>query len=279
MTKKHDIIWLDSTDSTNDELRRHICDIDNLSVTAALEQTAGKGQRGNKWHSARGKNLLFSIALKFDDLTGPHFQAYDQFSINEMAALSVVDFLAAHSIKAKIKWPNDIYVNDRKICGMLIENSIQAGRIAWSIVGIGINVNQTEFSRDTGNPTSMAIETARDSATAPEELDIREALQEFMDIFKGYMNRYLHISGGLGKLHLLYLAQLWRINENHRFRDYRATPTGHHEGPMGILTETGDSARIFRGKITGVSDVGQLVVEEEDGTISEFGFKEIGYIL
>ena len=92
MTKKHDIIWLDSTDSTNDELRRHICDIDNLSVTAALEQTAGKGQRGNKWHSARGKNLLFSIALKFDDLTGPHFQAYDQFSINEMAALSVVDF-------------------------------------------------------------------------------------------------------------------------------------------------------------------------------------------
>ena len=90
MTKKHDIIWLDSTDSTNDELRRHICDIDNLSVTAALEQTAGKGQRGNKWHSARGKNLLFSIALKFDDLTGPHFQAYDQFSINEMAALSAL---------------------------------------------------------------------------------------------------------------------------------------------------------------------------------------------
>ncbi len=125
----------------------------------------------------------------------------------------------------------------------------------------------------------MALETARDSATAPEELDIREALQEFMDIFKGYMNRYLHISGGLGKLHLLYLAQLWRINEHHRFRDYRATPTGHHEGPMGILTETGDSARIFRGKITGVSDIGQLVVEEEDGTISEFGFKEIGYIL
>ena len=123
-----------------------------------------------------------------------------------MAALSVVDFLAAHSIKAKIKWPNDIYVNDRKICGMLIENSLQAGRIAWSIVGIGINVNQTEFSRDTGNPTSMALETARDSTSAPEELDIREALQEFMDIFKGYTNRYLHISGGLGKLHLLYLA-------------------------------------------------------------------------
>ena len=211
-----------------------------------MEQTAGKGQRGNKWHSARGKNLLFSIALKFDDLTGPHFQAYDQFSINEMAALSVVDFLAAHSIKAKIKWPNDIYVNDRKICGMLIENSIQAGRIAWSIVGIGINVNQTVFSRDTGNPTSMALETTSDSTSAPEELDIREALQEFMDIFKGYMNRYLHISGGLGKLHLLYLAQLWRINEHHRFRDYRATPAGHHEGPMGILTETGDSARIFR---------------------------------
>lgn len=279
MTKKHDIIWLDSTDSTNDEVRRHICDIDNLSVTAAMEQTAGKGQRGNRWFSEKGMNLLFSIALKPDEITGPHFQAYDQFSINETAALSVIDFLASYGINAKIKWPNDIYVSDRKICGMLIENAVMGGRISWSIIGIGINVNQTTFPGNTGNPTSMALEMSRNSGAACGELDIRQALPRFMDIFKEYVHRYLHINGGLGKLHRLYLAQIWRMNEPASFRDYRDTPTGHHEGPMGMLTENPGSARLFRGKITGVTGTGQLVVEEEDNTVSEFGFKEIGYII
>ncbi len=273
MTKKHDIIWLDSTDSTNEEARRHISDIDNLSVTAALTQTAGKGQRGNTWTSEAGMNLLFSIVLKFDGASLPRFQAYDQFAINEIAALAVVDFLSELGVRAKIKWPNDVYAGNRKICGILAENSLAGERLAWSIVGIGININQTSFPDCAANPTSVSAETGH-------RYEIRKCLEDFMDIFKEYAGRYLHISGGLGKLHKLYLSQIWRMEENAEFIDYRDTVTGHHEGPMNPVTSGAYCAgRRFRGKITGVSDTGQLIVEEEDGQVSIFGFKEIGYII
>lgn len=273
MTKKHDIIWLDSTDSTNNEARRRIADIDNLSVTAALSQTAGKGQRGNTWTSEAGMNLLFSVALKFGSGSVPQFQAYDQFAINELAALTVTDFLAGFGIKAKIKWPNDVYAGNRKICGILAENSISGGSIAWSIVGIGININQTSFPDCAGNPTSVAAETGC-------EYEIRGCLENFMDIFKEYAGRYLHIGGGLGKLHRLYLSQIWRMDEPSYFIDYRCTETGHHEGPMSpVPAGAGCTGRKFRGKITGVTDTGQLVVEEDNGQAAMFGFKEIGYVL
>lgn len=273
MTKKHDIIWLDSTDSTNDEARRHISDIDNLSVTAALSQTAGKGQRGNTWTSEAGMNLLFSVVLKFDGGALPRFQAYDQFAINEIAALAVVDFLSGFGICAKIKWPNDIYAGNRKICGILAENSLAGERIAWSIVGIGININQTSFPACAANPTSVAAETGQ-------RYEIRGCLEQFMDIFKEYAGRYLHISGGLGRLHKLYLAQIWRMGEPAYFIDYRCTVTGHNEGPMIPVSGSGSCpGRKFRGKITDVSDTGQLIVEEDGGKVSGFGFKEIGYVL
>lgn len=273
MTKKHDIIWLDSTDSTNDEVRRYISDIDNLSVRAALIQTAGKGQRGNTWTSGPGMNLLFSIALKFDGKSLPQFQAYDQFAINETAALAVTDFLAGYGIQARIKWPNDIYVGNRKICGILAENSLAGERMAWSIVGIGININQTSFPDSVANPTSVAAETGQ-------KYEIRECLEIFMDIFKEYTGKYLHISGGLGKLHKLYLAQIWRMDEPAYFIDYRCTETGHHEGPMSPVSGCGKfTGRKFRGKIKGVTDTGLLLVEEYSGPVSEFGFKEIGYVL
>ena len=130
MTKKHDIIWLTSADSTNKEAQRRISDIDNLSVLSATEQTEGRGQRGNTWSSESGKNLLFSVVLKFSDTVFeggllPEMHAHDQFVISEASSLAIVDLLAENDIEAKIKWPNDIYVNSRKICGILIENSIK----------------------------------------------------------------------------------------------------------------------------------------------------------
>ena len=113
-------MWLERVDSTNDEARRHISDIDNLSVVSALSQTAGRGQRGNTWTSNAGENLMFSIVLKT-----PVLMAEDHFALNEIAALSVADFLSTYGIKAEIKWPNDIYVGEKKICGILIENSFR----------------------------------------------------------------------------------------------------------------------------------------------------------
>ena len=114
MTKRTDIIWIERVDSTNEEAKRHISYIDNLSVLSAFEQTAGRGQRGNTWSSNAGENLMFSIIVKFGHDSIEQLQAYDQFVISEIAALSVVDLLAINDIEAKIKWPNDIYVGEEK---------------------------------------------------------------------------------------------------------------------------------------------------------------------
>ena len=259
MTKKHDIIWLDTTDSTNEEARRQILSLDNLSVVSAYSQTAGRGQRGNTWSSSPGENLTFSIVIKYGHEYGHimPMRACDQFTVSEAAALAVVDLLASHDIESKIKWPNDIYVGDRKICGILIENSLRDGFMSSSIIGIGLNVNQTVFDPSLPNPTSMALT----GKTQTQSLSLEPLLEEFVDIFKGYCSRYLNITGGLSRLRRLYLSQMWRKD---------------------ILTEYTDllEMRTFKGRIKGLTDIGLLIVEDtEKGELKEFAFKEIGYII
>lgn len=253
MKNKTDIIWLDEVDSTNNEAKRRFEDIDNLSVLSAFSQTCGRGQRGNTWTSDPGANLTFSIVLKYDRMDGSRIQAYDQFAISQIASLAVVDFLARRGIRAEIKWPNDIYTSNGKICGILIENSIRGIFLSDSIVGIGLNINQRNFNVTQVSPTSVAIETGK-------EEDIDRCLVEFMDVFRSYVGRYLHINGGLRNLRKLYLSQMWRKDSMHRYIDVAAGAE-------------------FNGIIRGVSDLGHLLVENEKGELREFAFKEIGYIL
>ena len=255
MAKKHDIIWLDTVDSTNDEARRRISDLDNLSVLSALEQTAGRGQRGNRWAARAGENLTFTIVLKYGPGALPSVRAVDQFTISEITALTVVDLLAAHGIEAKIKWPNDIYVGDKKICGILIEHSVREGMLSSSIIGIGINVNQSEFDPSLPNPTSMLLQN---TATA---FDIHEILKEHMDIFCTYIDRYLNITGGMSRLRRLYLSQMWRKDVAARFID---NSDGHE----------------FEGIIRGLDPIGLIMIEDiKKGELREFAFKEISHII
>ena len=170
MSKKHDILWLEETDSTNRYARRHISSIDNMSVIATKIQTAGKGQGEHTWQSEPGKNLLFSIVLK-----NPSILPSQQVRISDIVAESVKELLANHDIEAWIKPPNDIWVKEKKICGILIEHSLIGNRISWSIIGIGLNVNQSSFPDDLPNPTSMILEN--------KVFDIEDLLSEFMDIF------------------------------------------------------------------------------------------------
>ena len=265
MKRDYDIIWSDSVDSTNDEARRHIRDLDNLSVLSAISQTSGRGQRGNVWLSEPGANLLFSIVLKFEGedirdsqgrLVLSPVQAYDQFVISQIATLSVVDMLAAHDIQARIKWPNDIYVGDKKICGMLIENTVKGKWLSSSIIGIGLNVNQRNFDVNLQNPTSMSL--CSDEVHSP--FDLKKLLEEFMDIFTDYIDRFCHITGGFNRLDRLYHSQLWRLGQPAEFIDLTV-------------------GTAFRGIIRGTSPVGHLLVELPDGTTREFAFKEIAYIL
>ena len=152
------IKWFEELDSTSSELLRHIGDYDNLSVVAAVNQTAGRGQRGNRWISAPGDNLTFSLLLRPEALP-----AREVMALTCYATLVVRDALRAEGVPAVIKWPNDIYVGKRKICGMLVENGLEGADIAWSVIGIGINLNQTVFPGGVQNPTSLkrGIQAAR----------------------------------------------------------------------------------------------------------------------
>ena len=251
MKNKYDIIWLESTDSTNEEARRRMDICDNMSVLSALSQTAGKGQRGNTWSSDAGQNLLFSIILK-DEF---RIRAYDQFVISKLTALAVTDFLYGHGIKASIKWPNDIYIGKRKICGILVENSLRGEWISSSIIGIGLNVNQRNFDVNIPNPTSMTQEDVNGAL-----FDIKMLLDEFMEIFCRYADRYLDMAGGSLQLQDRYISLLWRKDEQHQY----------------VRTADGTT---FKGIIRGVSDFGLLIVENEKGESEEFAFKEISYVI
>jgi BirA family biotin operon repressor/biotin-[acetyl-CoA-carboxylase] ligase len=180
MKNNPDIIWLDVAESSNDEARKTIDSLDNLSVIAVRCQTKGRGQRTNIWETAPGKNLTFTIILK-----NLAILPSEQIAISQITALSVVDYLAMHGITAKIKLPNDIYVGGKKICGILIENSICSNKIVWSIVGVGININQTTFPSSLPNPTSILLEKSNP------ELDLTQQLAKFHEIYSAYYTKYL----------------------------------------------------------------------------------------
>lgn len=255
MKNMNGIIWMNCVESTNNETRKRISELDNLSVLSASVQTKGRGQGDNIWQSEDGKNLLLSIVLKFGNNITERFQAYDQFAISQMAALTIVDFLAEHGINAAIKWPNDIYVNEKKICGILIEASIRGEWLSNAIIGIGLNINQKNFDVSIPNPTSLSIETA------VEEYDLQDSLAELVTIFRRYWKRYFNIDGGLNRLNKMYLSHLWRKDEIHKYIDINENKT-------------------FDGMIIGLSNIGRLVIKDIDtGQTKEYGFKEIGYII
>ena len=163
------IIWLENTDSTNDELRRRLDRTGNLTIVAAERQSAGRGQGDHTWHSAPGRNLTFSVLLRHRCL-----RASDALAVTSIMALGIRDYLHTKGIEPWIKWPNDIWVGEKKICGILVENSIRAGRVDFSIVGVGLDVNQTDWPSDLPNPVSLKELTGR-------EYDIREELRQLSD--------------------------------------------------------------------------------------------------
>lgn len=144
------IIWHNRIDSTNLEAKRRITELGDMTVLAALEQTAGKGQGDHKWHSAPGDNLTFTIVLKHEN-----FPAMMQMTISAITVVTLIELLRKNGIDAWFKWPNDIYIDKKKICGILIEHGMKSDHLFWSIIGIGLNVNQESFPSDLPNPVSM----------------------------------------------------------------------------------------------------------------------------
>ena len=155
------IQWLDTTDSTNSDIRRGLEGLANLSVIAARFQTAGRGQGTHTWLSPKDENLTFSILIRFGADGIPVLPVADAVRISYVITLSIHDFLTEEGIGSRIKWPNDIWVEDRKICGMLIENILDGANVGCSIVGVGINLNQDSFDPSLPNPVSLSMLTGR----------------------------------------------------------------------------------------------------------------------
>ena len=241
------IKWLETVDSTQDEIRRQLKVLANLSVVAALNQTAGRGQRGNRWETRPGENLTFSLLLRPGQDGIRPVPVADQFLLSEIATLALFRTLSDYGIPSRIKWPNDIYSGDRKICGMLIENSLLQENVSCSIIGIGLNVNQVQFNPALMNPVPMSKITG-------EAYDIREVLDRFL----GHFSEELGCERPL--IRQRYLSHLYRLGELHSYTDCK-------------------SGEVFEGTITGISKRGLLRVGMPDGTIKEFGFKEISYII
>ena len=159
------IIWYDELDSTNNEARRVLDALDNLSVIAAVGQSAGRGQGDHTWFASPGKNITATIVLKPENLS-----AGDYLFVTRVTTLALLSYLREHGVQARIKWPNDIWVEDRKICGILIENIIDGNRMKACLIGIGLNINEEGWPENLPNPVSLKELTGK-------EYDVRHELQ------------------------------------------------------------------------------------------------------
>ena len=235
-------IWYETIDSTNTEALRRLDGIPSGTVLAARSQTAGRGQRGNTWFTEPGKNLTFSVVLK--DLG---LKASDSIRLNALTSVAVASLLERYGVQPVIKWPNDIYVSGRKICGMLIENTLDGAMLGASVVGIGININQREFPQ-LANATSLALCTGKDEA-------LEEVLAVFLEIFEGMLSRL-----DSPELWERYASRLYRLGKTARYYD--------------ILRE-----EEFEGVIQGVEPDGRLCILDAGGERRHYRFKEVSYIL
>jgi BirA family biotin operon repressor/biotin-[acetyl-CoA-carboxylase] ligase len=241
------IKYFDEIDSTNEEAIRRYLDtgVTFPVVVAARYQTFGKGYGNNVWESEKDKNLLFSLAFKPEKIIPS-----EQFLLTIIISLSLAD-IAGKMIPdkvIKIKWPNDIYVNDKKIAGILIRNFIQSNGIDYSVIGIGFNVNQKRFSEKVPNPTSVILETG-------EQIDLILLLNDILDRFLYYYEK-VNVESIL--LREKYLNKLYRFGKKSEFID--------------------KDKNNFYGVIVGVSEYGQLLVETNDGK-KVFDFKEIEFVI
>lgn len=178
--KDPQVIWKNSVDSTNDEVRRLKSGLSNLSSVAARHQSAGRGQGDHSWLSEDGFNLTFSMLLRFEGAALPVSRLH---LINDFITTSIIAILSEEKVNAWVKLPNDIWVADKKICGILIENVLDGSFVRESIVGIGLNLNQTDWPECLPNPVSLKELTGK-------EYPPEEVLERISVVCKKNWNRY-----------------------------------------------------------------------------------------
>ncbi len=244
------IKWFKTIDSTNSEAVRQFKECDDFTVFASSYQTSGRGQKGTSWESEQGKNLTFSVVLKSEGI-----KAENQFVISQIITIGIKRYLKSKGIDAKIKWPNDIYVGDKKICGILIEHFLSGDTLSGSVVGVGLNVNQDKFSSDAPNPVSMKNILGKEFSL---EEELQSLVGHFHEIYFPFINFISNAT--INRLDNEYTDSLYRLNEFHK---YQETPGGE----------------MIMARITGIDHNACLLLEKEDGTVKRYHFKEVKYII
>ncbi|MDP2335298.1 MAG: biotin--[acetyl-CoA-carboxylase] ligase [Bacteroidota bacterium] len=239
------IVRIQMTDSTNNYANSQTgkTELSEGTVFLAYGQTAGRGQQKNFWESEPGQNLTFSVVLY------PEFlEIRRQFMLSKVVALGIYKALHKYVDSLKIKWPNDIYVGDQKLGGILIENSVMSGLLKSSVVGIGLNVNQTIFHSIAPNPASLRTLTNQ-------HYDCEKILTEVLSEIN---NHYILLrEREYERIDKEFISVLYRLNEKHYFRTENV---------------------VFEGEIIGVNEMGQLLIRREDGKILDFHFKEVEFL-
>ena len=231
------LIHINETNSTNNYLQS-LCSkqkMEELTVVVDDFQTSGRGQRGNSWESDPGKNLLFSTVIFPDFL-----EARRQFLISQIISLAIKEELDTYTTDISIKWPNDIYWKEKKICGMLIENDLMGRNISQSIAGIGININQEMFHCSAPNPVSLVQITGKE--------------HDLFEILKNIMLK----KGDTTSIACQYEKSLFRREGIHRYKDANGE---------------------FLARIVCVEPEGRLILEDEMLMKRDYMFKEVEYLL
>ncbi|HSM46977.1 MAG TPA: biotin--[acetyl-CoA-carboxylase] ligase [Draconibacterium sp.] len=246
MKTNQNFIFLTEVESTNNYANHLVLSkaAEHGTVVLAQHQKMGKGQQGNSWESEFGKNLLMSIILFPDFLP-----ATKQFYLSKIASLALANFVKSEKAEVSIKWPNDIYVGNSKLAGILIENSIKANHLDSSIIGVGLNLNQERFVSDAPNPVSLKQITGKDYKIEEVALKIWELLSFWFENLQ---------SRSFSEIDLIYFNQLFRVNEWALF------------AKQGIQ---------FEARIKGIGDFGQLILEDRSGVFSEYMFKEVEFVI
>ena len=250
-------MYIKQTNSTSTLLREQYSEnMPHLYTIRTDYQTAGRGQAGNSWESEEGKNLLFSALLKYKDI-----RAAEQWRLSMLVAVALWDVLANYLPKEQltIKWPNDIYFGDKKLVGILIENSLIGGYVGYSIAGIGVNVNQTKWLSNAPNPISMKEITGQ-------EYDVEVLMKEWQEKIKAWE---ISTTDELGAA---YLQHLYRGKGWHKYveREVSVQPT--------MIAEQG-IAGTFLAEFVGVTEQGELILRKEDGEEKSYHFKQIRFVV
>ncbi len=239
------IIKLNAVNSTNDFLKEMILNVslENFTVVQANYQTNGRGQVHNKWHSKEDKNLLFSVLVKHNNL-----DISQNFTLNIVASLVVFSVLNTILSDIKIKWANDIMASNKKIAGILVENRIKKNKIVQSVFGFGINVNQTIFPEYLSKATSLKLQTSK-------TYDLDVLMYKFLTVLKEEI--LILKNNDFSILKDRYLKELYLLNTISLFKS---------------------KDKIFKGKISGISNDGKLVITIDDTSVREFEIKEIEFL-